>query len=75
MSSRRIYVAFDTEGKVRRLVWAGHPSQAKNHCFAARVASQGDLLELVNAGVHIETAAPLPGDGQPGEQPELQPSA
>jgi hypothetical protein len=73
--SSRIYVAFDTEGKVRRLVWAGHPSQAKNHCFGARVASQTDLLDLVNAGVQIERAEPLPGDGQPGAQPELQPSA
>lgn len=72
--SNRIYVAFDTEGKVRRLVWAGHPSQAKNHCFGARIASQSDLMQLVEAGVRIEKADPLPGDGQPAAQAELQPT-
>lgn len=69
--SSRIYVARDTEGKVKRLVWAGHPSQALKHCFEARVASQTDLIELIEAGVPIERLA-VP---QPEPQPEMQPTA
>lgn len=70
--SSRIYVARDTEGKVRRLVWAGHPSQALKHCFTAKPASQVDILALVNDGVRIELAPELAGNGDP--QPDLQPT-
>jgi hypothetical protein len=58
MSSQRIYLVTTHKGD-RRLVRASHRSQAVNHVartmMEASVARQDELVELVSAGVQVET--------------------
>jgi hypothetical protein len=52
----RIYIARDTNSKVERLVLAGHRAAAVKHCFTAELASQQDLVRLIESGVRVEYA-------------------
>ena len=53
----RIYIVTSTEG-ASRLVKAAVPSQAITHVakqvYAARIASQNDLVEAISSGIKVE---------------------
>ena len=56
-ATKRIYVVTTSEGN--RLVEAANKSQAVNHVakdtISAEVAGQRDLIELVSAGIKVES--------------------
>lgn len=63
---QRIYVITDRTTDRQRLVRAINPSQAIRHVvygtFSAAVAAQETLVDLMSAGVKVETAGDSEGD-------------
>lgn len=59
--STRIYLVTDRETHAKRLIRAGNQAQAIRHAaqsrFAIEVASQDDLVQLLDAGQKVESAA------------------
>lgn len=59
--STRIYLVTDRESQAKRLIRASSQAQAVRHAvakrFDAEVASQDDLVQLLDAGQAVESAA------------------
>jgi hypothetical protein len=59
-SKRRIYVVTDVVNKTCRLVSAANHAIARGHVtrhmFAVQVATQQNLVDLINVGVKVEHA-------------------
>lgn len=59
-TSTRIYAVEDSKSKTVALVEASTPAQARGHCarkqYAAKVATQTQLVELLGKGIKVEKA-------------------
>lgn len=59
--STRIYLVTDRESQAKRLIRASSQAQAVRHAaqsrYSVEVASQDDLVQLLDAGQAVESAA------------------